>query len=248
MQETKNVALLCHLKKKIISTLHHLLFTLLLHQLWNYTKSNIGFSSASRKQSTCTEKFTQIQGARRFGKVRSGKAIHPQRQDVWVSLQLGRQSQELTWRTCAIEPEIQSVHLRSRSHRCTSPPATLFLPELCHWLIEVDCGGKDGVRLHLLFLYVCSTNQDQFYYILFIRVNHLGLHYHEHVGSLPPSETTAWCAAQNNITVWQKHHMSADAFSVHSLPPSYPDAAVPSSERSLPRYRRTYQRGFCKNS
>lgn len=67
-------------------------------------------------------------------------------------------------------------------------------------LIEADC-GEYRARLHFLFFYVCSANQDQFYYISFIRGNHLGLHYNKHIGfPLPPQghQGASWILSLDN--------------------------------------------------
>lgn len=91
---------------------------------------------------------------------------------------------------CTIDPvrltlrcKVPSVFKRKS---CPPPPATLFFTrgatELCHFLIETDCGEKDRACLHFLFFYVCSANQDQFYSISFIQGNHLGQHYNKHIG------------------------------------------------------------------
>lgn len=84
--------------------------------------------------------------------------------------------------------------LRCQAAICVPGEIPLLLPqpltftkgaiELRHLPIEADCGEEDRANF-IFFSFVCSANQDQFYYILFIRGNHLGLHYNKHIGVFP---------------------------------------------------------------
>lgn len=149
-----------------------------------------------------------------------------------------KQIQELTWRASAIELEMPSGPLCSRWNPSTSPPATFFY-QRCHWIVSSPNWSRlwrGQGRFHFLSFYVCSANQDQFYYISFIRGNHLGPHDNKHIGFFPPPSTTACCTAKNNFPIWQKHHMSADLFCVRTLSPSCPGALVALTECSLPMW------------
>lgn len=121
------------------------------------------------------------------------------------------------------------------------PRFTKGATELCHLLIEADRGEKDRARLHFLFFYVCSANRDQFYYISFIRGNHLGPHYNKHIGSFPllkpllaallriiyPSDKSTTCQQTGSVCTFCPH---------------------PTQNAVLPRCGCTYQRGFCRKS
>lgn len=161
-----------------------------------------------------------------------------------------KQNQELTWRTSAIELEMPSGHLCSRWNPSTSPPATI-LYQRCHWIVSSPDRSRlwrEGQgRFHFLFFYVCSANQDQFYYISFIRGNHLGPHYNKHIGFFPLLQPLL-AVLLRIISQSDKSTTCQQTCSVCVLCPR-PAQVLWWLELNAPCPRRSiYQRAFCRKS